>query len=54
MLHPRWSDALLLIVLACGGLIGCSAEPAEQTSTVEREQIRKQQINRASRESGAK
>lgn len=54
MLQRRWPIGLLLFAICCGGLMGCSAKPAEEKPAVEREQARKQQINRAGREGGAK
>lgn len=52
MVQRRWVLAILLASLACGGLVGCGAKPAEQ-APVDHEQMRKQQMDRAGRESGA-
>lgn len=51
MIYRRWLFAILLAGLACSELVGCSSKPSEQSS-IDREAIRKQQIQRANRESG--
>lgn len=51
MICRRWLFATLLTGLAGSQLIGCSTKPPEPSS-VDREAIRQQQIQRANRESG--
>jgi hypothetical protein len=52
MVQRYWLFAMLLASLTCGSLIGCGAKPSEQ-APVDHEQMRKQQMDRAGRESGA-
>jgi hypothetical protein len=52
MFKRRWPFALLLTALVCSEFVGCSSKAPEQSS-IDHEAIRKQQINRAGRESGA-
>jgi hypothetical protein len=52
MFQRRWLLAFLLASLVGSGFVGCSSKTPEQSS-IDHEAIRKQQINRAGRESGA-